>query len=82
MRFLFTQIVIVILVCVFFSALSNLTELGIVGWLAVISSGYALYRIYRNIQNSFKSERRRRDPGLSGTLEAFMFDDATENRTE
>ena len=77
MRFLFTQILIVILVCIFFTALSDLSELGITGWLITGASGYVLYRIYKQINYNFKSYKRRNASGLSSTLESYMFADVT-----
>jgi len=77
MRFLFTQIVIVILVCIFFAALSNLTELGLTGWIMAGASGYSLYKIYIGIHNGFKPGGRKAASGLSAVLESFMFDDVT-----
>ena len=86
MRFLLAQMIIVILVCVFIAALSNLTELGAVGWIIAGSTGHCLFKIYRLMYNSFKAadvNARSQPPcnngshSLSRRLESFMFDDAT-----
>ena len=85
MKFLLTQIIIVILVCIFIAALSDLTELGAVGWIIIGASGHALYRIYKNLHRSAKSsERKSRCPACNTNLmdaseqiNSFMFDDAT-----
>jgi len=85
MKFLISQIIIVILICLFIAALSNLTELGAVGWIIAASTGHALYRIYRSIHRSMKSlNSRSRCPtcdqgtvNLSEQMQSFMFDDAT-----
>ena len=86
MRFLFIQIIIVVLVCLFIAALSNLTEMGVVGWLIAASTGHALYKIYKHIHYSFRtSNSKRKCPtcnsrvqDFSGQLQSIMFDDATE----
>jgi len=85
MKFLFIQIIIVTLVCIFFAALSNLTELGIVGWIIAASTGHGLYRIYRHLHSSMKAEDSKRkceqcsskETNLSKQLRYIMFDDAT-----
>ena len=85
MRFLCIQITIVILVCIFIAALSNLTELGAVGWIVAGSAGYTLHKIYRHMHKSLKTKVSKErclfcDPDeseLSGQLHSFMFDDAT-----
>ena len=90
MRFLFTQMIIIILVCIFIAALSNLTELGVVGWIIASSTGHALYKIFKLMHNSFsstKSEEHRSSSNpassnLSRQLQSFMFDDATGTRGE
>lgn len=90
MRFLLIQMIIVILICIFIAALSNLTELGIVGWILAGSTGHALYRIYVHLHNSMKSGDAREkykscshaELGLSEKLQAFMFDDATRSGDE
>jgi len=74
--------IIVILVSVFFTTLSNLNELGTAGWLLTGASGYALYRIYRGIHENFRLTKRRNVSKLSGTLESFMFYDATAGDAE
>ena len=86
MKFLITQIIIVILVCIFFAALSSLTELGVVGWIIAGSTGHALYKIYKHIQYNIKFDERKRkysndnfdSSNFSSQLQYFMFDDATE----
>jgi len=86
MRFLLIQIIIVILVCIFISALSNLTEMGIVGWIIAGSTGHALYKIYKHMHYSLKTGSSRKKcefcnndvSGFSRQLQAFMFDDATQ----
>ena len=86
MRFLVIQVVIVILVCIFIAALSNLTELGIVGWIIAGSTGHALFRVYKHMHYNMKlSERKRKytpcdftESDLSHQIQYFMFDDATE----
>jgi len=85
MKFLISQIIIVILICLFFAALSNLTELGAVGWIIAASTGHALYRIYKSVHRSMKSsDNGSRCPtcnskaaNLSEQMHSFMFDDAT-----
>jgi len=85
MRFLLIQMIIVILICIFFAALSNLTELGIVGWIIAGSTGHGLYRIYRHLHKNLKSDSAKKKcslcspekPNLSQRLQSFMFDDAT-----
>ena len=85
MKFLVIQMVIVILVCIFIAALSNLTELGIAGWILAGSTGWALYRVYKHMHYSMKlSERKRKEipcdfieSDLSHQIQYFMFDDAT-----
>jgi len=86
MKFLIIQMIIVILVCIFFAALSNLTELGIVGWIIAGSTGHALYRVYKHMHYSMKFDERKRKytsgndrtKSLSSQIQYFMFDDATE----
>ena len=85
MRFLFIQIIIVILVCIFIAALSNLTELGAIGWLIAGSTGHALYKIYKHMHYSIrKTGTKEKCPScnrslsdISGQLQSLMFDDAT-----
>jgi len=60
MKFLITQIIIVILVCYFFAAVSNLTELGLSGWIVMGITGYALLRVFRQIHYDIKSADRRK----------------------
>ena len=60
MKFLITQIIIVILVCYFFAAVSNLAELGLSGWIVMGISGYALLRVFRQIHYDIKSADRRK----------------------
>ena len=92
MRFLFIQVIIVILVCIFIAALSNLTEMGIIGWIIAGSTGHALYRIYKHMHYSYKtsgtgsgSDTNKKCPtcnsrisGFSEQIQSFMFDDATQ----
>jgi len=86
MKFLIIQMIIVILVCIFFAVLSNLTELGIVGWIIAGSTGHALYKVYKHIHYSMKFDERKRKytsndfetTNLSSQLQTFLFDDATE----
>jgi len=90
MKFLIIQMIIVILVCIFVSALSNLTELGIVGWIIAGSTGHALYRVYKHMHYSMKFDERKRrytsdnynTTDLSAQIQTFMFDDATELQDE
>ena len=85
MKFLITQIIIVILVCIFIAALSDLSELGAVGWIIAGSTGHALYKIYKNMHQTAKpSDSKTRCPtcntkvtNLSDQMQSFMFDDAT-----
>jgi len=60
MKFLITQIIVVILVCYFFAAVSNLTELGLSGWIVMGITGYALWRLFRQIHYDIKSADRRK----------------------
>ena len=90
MRFLLTQIIIIILIFIFIAALSNLTELGVVGWIIAGSTGHALFRIYKLLHNSFrtpvvKGRYSSNDPGTSdysAQLYSFMFDDVTRPRDD
>jgi len=90
MKFLVIQMIIVILVCIFIAALSNLTELGIVGWIIAGSTGHALYRVYKHMHYSMKLDERKRkhisnnfaSSDLSSQIQYFMFDDATELQDE
>jgi len=85
MRFLFIQIIIVILVCIFIAALSNLTEMGLVGWIIIGSTGHALYKIYKHMHYRLKSTSTKEkcpfcnpfESNISKTLQSLMFDDAT-----
>ena len=85
MKFLFIQMIVVILVCIFIAVLSNLTELGIAGWVIAGSTGYCLYRIYRHMHLGTKSsgQKDRRSPhdpeppNFSRQIQEFMFGDAT-----
>ena len=85
MRFLVIQMIIVILVCIFIAALSNLAELGIAGWILAASTGCALYKVYKHMHYSMKlAERKRKQAPCSFTesdisyqIQYFMFDDAT-----
>ena len=86
MKFLFTQMIIVILVCIFIAALSNLTELGAIGWILAASTGHALYKIYKHMYYSFRTGDKKQthtpyrpqQSYLSEQIRSFMFDDATE----
>ena len=90
MRFLIIQMIIVILVCIFFAALSNLTELGVVGWIIAGSTGHALYKIYKHMHYSYKTSERKRkcsycnsdETEFSDQVQSFLFDDATGVRDE
>jgi len=90
MRFLIIQIIIVSLVCIFIAALSNLTELGVVGWVIAGSTGHCLYRIYKHMHYNLKTEDAKRKcaacsaktPDFSGQIQSFMFDDVTGIRDE
>ena len=78
MKFLLKQIMIVSLVCIFFAALSNLSELGTTGWILTSTSAYSLYRIYRGMHENFNKKNKRSTSGLSDRLESFMFSDVTD----
>ena len=77
MRFLIIQIVIVILVCIFIAALSNLTELGFVGWILAGSTGHALFKIFKHMHDGMKSSKSPETSDFSDKMQSFMFDDAT-----
>ena len=85
MKFLIKQIIIVTLVCLFFVALSNLTELGIVGWILAASTGHGLYKIFTHVHNGYNPNAIKKKcescnpaaTGLSGHLESLMYDDAS-----
>jgi len=85
MKFLMIQIIIVVLVCIFFAALSNLSELGVAGWIIAASTGHALYRVYRHMHYNMKLSERKRQytsndfttSDFSEQIQSFMFDDAT-----
>jgi len=87
MRFLVIQIVVVILVCIFIAALSNLTELGVVGWIIAGSTGHALYKVYKHMHYSYKTSGTKRkcsycnseitDSEFSRQMQSFMFEDVT-----
>jgi len=92
MRFLVIQIVVVILVCIFIAALSNLTELGVVGWIIAGSTGHALYKVYKHMHYSYRASGTKRKCGycnseitasdFSRQMQSYMFDDATGIRDE
>ena len=90
MRFLIIQIVVVTMVCIFIAALSNLTELGVVGWIIAGSTGHGLYRVYKHMHYSLKTAEAKRKRAAysseasdySEQLQSFMFDDATGLRDE
>jgi len=85
MKFLLTQIIIVILVCVFIATLSNLAEWGFVGWIIAGSTGHALYKIYKHMHYSLMGKKpKNRCPScntaistFSDQLQSIMFEDAT-----
>jgi len=85
MRFLAIQMIIVVLICVFFAALSNITDLGVLGWILAASTGHGLYRIYKHLHKSIKASNARskciscssKHSDFSYQLQSFMFDDAT-----
>ena len=85
MKFLLKQVIVVALVCIFFTALSNLTELGVVGWILAASTGHGLYKIYVHIHNSFGSNAKKRrcktcdttESDFSKQIERFIYDDAS-----
>jgi len=85
MKFLFMQIAIVVLVCILIAALSNLTELGLSGWIIAGATGYGLFRIYRHTHLSLKSSEQKdprtkpgpESPNFSRQIQEFMFGDAT-----
>jgi len=84
MKFLAIQIIIVVLICIFFATLANLTELGILGWILAASTGHGLYRIYKHLHYSIKSSNTKRQciscnsgSDLSDQIQSFLFDDAT-----
>jgi len=85
MKFLIAQITIITLVCTFVAALSNLTELGISGWIITASTGYCLFKIYKQIEYNMKHLKRKEqnkhnteeETNLSTQIQYFMFDDAT-----
>jgi len=85
MKFLLTQIIIVILVCVFIATLSNLAEWGFVGWIIAGSTGHALYKIYKHMHYSLRPKKAKQKcptcntpiSSFSEQLQSLMFDDAT-----
>ena len=85
MKFLAIQIIIVVLICIFFAALSNLAELGFLGWILAASTGHGLYRIYKHLHRSMKASNTKNKcvscntetNDLSYQIQSFMFDDAT-----
>ena len=79
MRFLVIQMIIVVLVCIFFAALANLTELGIAGWILAGSTGHALCRIYRHMHHNMKPSRERETElpnGISDSIDSKIVGDA------
>jgi len=90
MKFLAIQVIIVILVCIFFSALSNLTELGAIGWVIAGSTGHGLYKVYKHMHYSYRKTESKEKcascnrslSGLSEQIQSFMFDDASGVRDE
>jgi len=90
MRFLVIQMIIVILVCIFIASLSNLTDLGFVGWIIAGSTGHALYKIYKHMHYSYKTTERKGkcsycNSGISDfsdQVQSFMFDDVTSVRDD
>ena len=84
MKFLLKQVIIITLVCIFFMALSSLTQLGIVGWILAASTGHGLYKIFIRVNNNSQNEVKQKcitcapeEPDFSKRLESFMYDDAT-----
>ena len=90
MRFLLIQIIIIVLLCVFIAALSNLTELGMFGWIIVGFTGHALYKTYKHLYYNPKTDNAKRKcpscgsgiSDLSHQIQSFMFDDVTGLRDE
>jgi len=85
MRFLAIQMIIVVLICIFFAALANITDLGVLGWILAASTGHGLYRIYKHLHNSMKVSDSKnkcvscssKSSDFSYQMQSFMFDDAT-----
>jgi len=85
MKFLLTQIIVVILVCVFIATLSNLADWGFVGWIIAGSTGHALYKIYKHMHYSLRPKKSKHKcptcnsavSDFSSQLQSFMFDDVT-----
>ena len=85
MKFLFIQMIIVILVCIFIAALSNLVELGVIGWIVAASTGHALYKIYKHMHYSIKPTKAKEKcsscssetSDFTRQIQSFLFDDAT-----
>jgi len=85
MKFLVIQVTIVTLVCIFIAALSNLTELGLSGWIITASTAYCIYKIYKQIQYNLKLMERKEknkysyleESDISSKLQYIIFDDAT-----
>jgi len=90
MKFLVVQVTIVTLVCIFVAALSNLTELGLSGWIITASTAYCIYKIYRQIQYNLKLIERKEkskytnleESDYSSKVQYFLFDDATKLHDE
>jgi len=94
MRFLVIQMIIVVLICIFFVALANLTELGFLGWILAASTGHGLYKIYKHLHKSIRSSSSKKeciscssaynsDAGdFSEQIQTFIFDDATSIKDE
>jgi len=72
------------------AALSNLTELGLSGWIITTSTGYCIYKIYKQIQYNLKLMERKAksrynyldESDLSSKVQYFIFDDATKLRDD
>jgi len=85
MKFLVIQVTIVTLVCIFVAALSNLTELGLSGWIITASTAYCIYKIYKQIQYNLKLMERKakskysylEESDISSKLQYLIFEDAT-----
>ena len=85
MKFLVIQVTIVTLVCIFVAALSNLTELGLSGWIITASTAYCIYKIYKQIQYNLKLMERKaknkysylEESDISSKIQYLIFEDAT-----
>ena len=59
MRYLMAMIVVVLLVCLFFCSLANISEHGFLALLFAALSGYALYKIFKPRPKSSASRKSR-----------------------